>query len=41
MVRLMEANIINLFGFILWGNILKWGKNFVQDHPNYAFDELK
>ncbi len=37
----MEANIINLFGFILWNNILKWGKNFVQDHPNCIFNELK
>jgi hypothetical protein len=37
----MEADIINLFGFILQDNILKWGENFVQDHPNYTFDELE
>jgi hypothetical protein len=29
----VEANIINLFGFTLWINILEWGKNFVLDHP--------
>jgi hypothetical protein len=27
----MEANIINLFVFILQNNISKWGENFVQD----------
>jgi hypothetical protein len=37
----MEANIMNLFGFILWDNILEWGENFVQDHPNYTFEELE
>jgi len=37
----MEANITNLFGFILRDNISKWGENFVQDHPNYTFQELK
>jgi len=37
----MEANIRNLFGFILRDNILKWGENFVQDHPNYTFEELE
>jgi hypothetical protein len=37
----MEANIINLFGFTLKNNILEWGENYVQDHPNYTFEELK
>ncbi len=37
----MEANITNLFGFILRENILEWGENFVQDHPNYTFEELE
>ncbi len=37
----MEVDIINLFGFTLQNNILKWGENFVQDHPNCIFDELE
>jgi hypothetical protein len=37
----MEANIMNLFGFILRDNISKWGEYFVQDHPNYIFEELE
>jgi len=37
----MEADIINLFGFILWDGISKWGENFVQDHPNCTFEELE
>ncbi len=37
----MEVDIINLFGFTLRDNILEWGENFVQDHPNYTFDELE
>jgi hypothetical protein len=37
----MEANIMNLFGFILQNNIWKWGGNFVQHHPNYIFEELE
>jgi hypothetical protein len=36
----MEVEIINLIGFTLQ-NISKWGENFVQDHPNYTFDELE
>jgi len=39
--EIMEANIANLFGFILQNNILEWGGNFVQDHPNYTFEELE
>ncbi len=39
--EIVEADIINLFGFTLQNNILKWGENFVQDHPNYTFDELE
>jgi len=37
----VEADIINLFGFTLQNNILKWGENFVQDHLNCTFDELE
>jgi len=37
----MEAEIINLIGFTLQNNISKWSENFVQDHPNYTFDELE
>jgi hypothetical protein len=37
----VEADIINLFGFTLWDNILEWDENFVQDHPNYIFEELE
>jgi hypothetical protein len=37
----METNIINLFSFILRDNISKWGKNHVQDHPNYTFEEVE
>ncbi len=37
----MENNIINMFGFILRDNIYKWGKDYVQDHPNYLFEELE
>ncbi len=37
----MEANFINLFGFILKDSISKWGKNYVHDHPNYTFEELE
>jgi hypothetical protein len=39
--KTMEANITNLFGFILQNIISKWGENFVQDHPNYTFEELE
>ncbi len=37
----MEAEIINLIGFTLQNNISKWSEIFVQDHPNYTFDELE
>jgi hypothetical protein len=37
----VEANIINLFGFILQNNILEWGKNFVHDQPNCTFEKLE
>ncbi len=37
----VEVDIINLFGFNLQDNILEWGVNFVQNHPNYAFDEME
>jgi len=38
--EIVEVDIINMFGFILWDNISKWGENFIQDHPNYTFDGL-
>jgi len=28
-VETMEANIINLFGFILRDNVFEWGENYV------------
>jgi hypothetical protein len=37
----VEANIINLFGFTLKDNIFEWGENYVQNHPNYTFEELE
>lgn len=37
----MQANIINLFGFTLRDNILEWGENFVQNHPNCTVNELE
>jgi hypothetical protein len=37
----MEVDIINLFGFTLQNNILEWGENFIQDHPNCTFGELE
>jgi len=39
--EIMEVDIINLFGFTLKDSISKWGKNFVQDHPNCTFEELE
>ncbi len=39
--EIVEANIINLFSFILQDCISKWGENFVQDHLSYTFDELE
>jgi len=39
--EVVEANVINLFGFTLRDNIFEWGKNYIQDHPNYTFEKLK
>jgi hypothetical protein len=39
--EIVEVDIINLFGFTLWDNILEWGENFVQDHLDCTFDELE
>ncbi len=39
--EMVEANIINQFGFTLIDNMFKWGENFVQNHPNHNFDELE
>jgi hypothetical protein len=36
----MEVDIINMFTFILQ-DILYWGENFVQDHPNCTFGKLE
>jgi hypothetical protein len=40
-IKVVEADIINLFGFILRDNISKWGENFIQYHINYTFDEFE
>ncbi len=29
--EIMEANIINLFGFTVTNSIFEWGENYVQD----------
>jgi hypothetical protein len=39
--KIMEPNIFNMFSFTLRNNILEWGENFVQDHPNCTFEELE
>jgi hypothetical protein len=39
--EIMEVDIINLFGFIFRDNIFEWGENYVQNHPNYIFEELE
>jgi hypothetical protein len=43
--KIVEVDIINLFGFTLRDNISKWGENFIQippiDHPNCTFKELE
>ncbi len=38
---MVEANIINMFGFIFIDSIYEWGENFVQDYPNCTFEKLK
>jgi hypothetical protein len=38
--EIVEANIINMFGFTLKDNIFEWAQNYVQDHPNCTFEEL-
>jgi hypothetical protein len=40
-VETVEVGIMNLFGFTLRDIIFEWGKNYVQDHPNYIFEELE
>jgi hypothetical protein len=37
----METDIMNMLGFTFTDNISKWGENYVQDHPNYTFEELE
>jgi alkylhydroperoxidase/carboxymuconolactone decarboxylase family protein YurZ len=39
--KIMEVDIINLFGFTLRYDILEWGKKFVHDHLNCTFEELE
>jgi hypothetical protein len=39
--KTMEADTINMFTFTLRDNILEWGENFVQDHPNCTFEKLE
>jgi hypothetical protein len=38
--EIVEVDIIDFFGFTLQ-DFSKWGKNFVQDHLNYTFNELE
>jgi hypothetical protein len=37
----IDEEITNLFNFTLIDNALKWCNNYMQDHPNYRFVELK
>jgi hypothetical protein len=39
--EIIEDDIINLFSFTLRDNIFEWGENYVQDNPNYTFEELE
>jgi hypothetical protein len=39
--ELVEAEIINLFGFILKDNIIEWGENYVENHPSCTSEELE
>jgi hypothetical protein len=39
--EIMEADIINLFGFTLMDSIIEWGENYVQYHPNYTFEKFE
>jgi hypothetical protein len=39
--EIMEVNIINMCGFTFRDNIFKWGKKYVQVHPNYTFEEVE
>jgi hypothetical protein len=39
--EIVEVDIINKFGFTLQDNILDWGENFAQNHPNYIFEKLE
>lgn len=34
--KIVEVDIINLFGFIFKDNIFEWDDNFVHDHPSYT-----
>jgi hypothetical protein len=36
-----EIEIINLFGFTFKDNNSECDENYVQDHPNCAFEELE
>jgi hypothetical protein len=39
--EIVEADIINLFGFTFRDNISKWGENYIQNHLNYIFEKLE
>jgi hypothetical protein len=39
--EIIEDDIINLFSFTLRDSIFEWGENYVQDNPNYIFEELE
>jgi hypothetical protein len=39
--EIVEVDIINMFGFTFRDSISNQGENYVQDHPNYIFEELE
>jgi hypothetical protein len=39
--EIINEDIIHLFTFTLKDSIFEWGENFLQDHPNCTFVELK
>jgi sugar phosphate permease len=39
--KIIKIDIINLFGFTLRDSIFEWGKKYIQNHPNFTFEELE
>ncbi len=37
----VEVDTINLLGFTFKDNMFEWEENFVENHPNYTFEELE